>query len=283
MKPYIEGTNALRTKAKNTFEKDFFKLMNNSVFGKTMENVRNIMNLHLTVDHENAVKWFSKPEFKRNTHAQGLYLIETNKTRIVYDKPVYIGCAVLDLSKLHMMDFHYNVIQKAFGDRAKLIYSDTDSFVYEIEHEDIYEWIGENKEWFDLSKCEREGLRCNDNANVLGKFKDELHGMAMTEMLGLNPKTYAFRWQKICNTIAETKKAKGVPKATVDKDMTFDSYEEVLEEGKIAKRNVTTFGSFNQQLFTLNTSKIVLNAFYDKMKMLNKNECEPYGYLAQPE
>ena len=101
------------------------------------------MNLHLTVDHQNAVKWFSKPELKRNTHARGLYLKETNKTRMVYDKPLYVGCAVLDLSKLHMMDFHYNVIQKAFGDRAKLTYSDMDSFVYEIEHDNIYELIGE--------------------------------------------------------------------------------------------------------------------------------------------
>ncbi len=63
-----------------------------------------------------------------------------------------------------------------------MIYSDTDSFVYEIEHEHIYEWIGENKEWFDLSKCEREGLTCMDNENRLGAFKDELHGMAVTEL-----------------------------------------------------------------------------------------------------
>ncbi len=141
---------------------------------------------------------------------------------------------------------------------------------------------GGNKEWFDLSKCEREGLKCKDNENVLGKFKDELHGMAMTEMLGLNPKTYAFRWQKLDSTISETKKAKGVPKATVDKDMAFDSYEEVLENGNIAKREVTNFGSFNQQLFTVTNQKIVLNAFYDKMKMLNKKDCEPFGFLEQP-
>ena len=144
MEPYIIGNNKLRTKStldKHKFLVDFFKLMNNSVFGKTMEQVRDIMDLHLTTDHANAIKWFSKPEFKNNTHANGLYLIETHKTKIVYDKPVYVGCCVLDLSKLHMMDFHYNVIQKQFGDRAKLIYSDTDSFVYEIEHNNIYEWI----------------------------------------------------------------------------------------------------------------------------------------------
>jgi hypothetical protein len=200
MKPYIEGNNELRGKAVNEFEKDFFKLMNNSVFGKTMENVRNRMNLHLTTDHENAVKWFSKPEFKCNTYAQGLYLIETHKTKIVYDKPVYVGCTVLDLSKLHMLKFHYEVMEKQFGEKAKVVYSDTDSYVYEIEHPNIYEWMKENKTWFDLSKCKREDLRCDENKNVLGKFKDELHGLPMTEMLGLNPKSYAFRWQKNART-----------------------------------------------------------------------------------
>ena len=76
MKPYIEGNNELRTQAKNDFEKDFSKLMNNAVFGKTMENVRNRMNLHLTTDHQNAIKWFSRVDFTRNTNANGLYLIE---------------------------------------------------------------------------------------------------------------------------------------------------------------------------------------------------------------
>jgi hypothetical protein len=182
-----------------------------------------------------------------------------------------------------MMDFHYNVIQAQFGNRAKLIYSDTDSFVYEIEHENIYEWIKENKEWFDLSKSEREDLKCKDNENILGKFKDELHSLIMTEFLGLNPKSYAFRWQKKTLEIKESKKAKGVPRATVEHDMTFENYHEVLEAGNLARRETTNIGSFNQQLFTFNTNKIVLNAFYDKMKMLNKIECEPFGFVADEE
>ncbi len=109
-----------------------------------MVNVRSRTKLHLTTDHANAVKWFSKPDFKNNTHANGLYLIETHKTQNVYDKPVYVGSTVLDLSKLHKLDFHYNVIYVQFGTRSKLIYSDTDSFVYEIEHPNIYEWIKNN-------------------------------------------------------------------------------------------------------------------------------------------
>jgi hypothetical protein len=145
MQPYIEGNNALRMLTKNDFEKDFFKLRNNSVFGKTMQNVRSQMNLHLTTDHKNAMQWFSKCNFKNNTYANGLYLIETHREKIVYDKPVYIGCAILDLSKSKMLEFRYDVLYKQFGDKAKLIYSDTDSIVYESEHEDIYKWEKENE------------------------------------------------------------------------------------------------------------------------------------------
>ncbi len=167
-----------------------------------MENVRNRMNLHLTTDHENAVKWFSKPEFKNNTNAQGLYLIETHKTRIVYDKPVYVGCAVLELSKLHMLDFHYNVLQAAFGDKTKLIYSDTDSYVYELESPSIYDWK-KSKEWFDSSGSVRTGLQDFENESKLGKFKDELLGQVMTEFIALNPKCYAFRFQKLNQQISD--------------------------------------------------------------------------------
>ena len=85
--------------------------MNNSVFGKTMEDVRNRENMHLTIDRDNAIKWFSKIEFKHANFVDGLYLIQTHKTATLYDKPVYVGCAILDVSKLRMLDFHYNTME----------------------------------------------------------------------------------------------------------------------------------------------------------------------------
>ena len=88
--------------------------MNNSVFGKTMEDVRNRENMHLTIDRDNAIKWFSKIEFKHANFIDGLYLIQTHKTATVYDKLVYVGCAILDISKERMLDFHYNTIYKHF-------------------------------------------------------------------------------------------------------------------------------------------------------------------------
>ena len=281
MEPYIQGNNALRTKAKNDFEKDFFKLMNNSVFGKTMQNVRNQMNLHLTTDRKNAIKWFSKCEFKKNTYSNGLYMIETHKTKIVYDKPVYVGCAILDLSKLKMLEFHYDVIDKQFGDKAKLIYSDTDSFVYEIEHDDIYKWQKENAdEWFDLSDSMRPDLRSDKNKKKLGFFKDELHSQIMLEFIGLNPKCYGYRYQSLKqDKIIEGKKAKGVSRTIVENTLPFSVYKNTLDTDKTVRREITSIRSFNQQLFTTSTMKDCLSSYYDKMKLLNKLDCEPFGCL----
>jgi hypothetical protein len=140
LKEYIDFKTEKRSKAKNEFEKDFFKLMNNAVFGKTMENVKNRMDLHMTTNHDNAIKWFSKISLKDCKTIDGLYLIEMYK-KIIYDKPIYVGTSILDLSKLCMLDFHYNVIHKEFENNYNLIYSDTDSLVYNIYHDDIYDWI----------------------------------------------------------------------------------------------------------------------------------------------
>ena len=97
------------------------------------------------------------------------------KKRLVYDKPLYVGSSVLDLSKFCMMDLHWNTTHKNFENKYNLIYSDTDSLVYRIEHPDIYEWIKENKEHFDLSDSIREDLNGDTNMKVLGKFKDEMN------------------------------------------------------------------------------------------------------------
>ena len=146
MKPYIELNTEKCKQAKNEFEKDFYKLMNNAVFGKTMENVKNRIDLKLVTDHNKIVKLFSSIYFKECSYKNlnGLHLIEMYKDKVKYDKPVYVGTSILDLSKLHMMNFHYDVIHENFKDNYNLLYSDTDSFVYSIQHDDIYEWIKNN-------------------------------------------------------------------------------------------------------------------------------------------
>ena len=113
MEPYIRRNTDLRKEAKNAFEKDFFKLMNNSVFGKTIENIRKRQNVELVDDREKALKLTSKPNFDRATiFDEHLVAVHMKKTEVYFNKPIYVGQAILDLSKTLMFDFHYNFIRE---------------------------------------------------------------------------------------------------------------------------------------------------------------------------
>jgi len=193
--------------------------MNNSVFGKTMENLKNRVNIHATTSENNAVKWFSKVNMKNAKFFSGLYLIEMFKEEIVYDKPLYVGASILDLSKVCMMEFHYGVVEKEFQNKYDLIYSDTDSMVYNFKHPDIYDWIKNNNQHFDLSESLRPDMKDNKNKKAFGKMKDENNSLLITEFLALNPKVYSFKYQhELENTEVKNKKVlKGVSKVVVKK------------------------------------------------------------------
>ena len=131
MEPYIRKNTDLRKEAKNAFEKDFFKLMNNSVFGKTIENIRKRQNAILVDDRKLANKLSSKPNFDRATiFDENLVAVHMQKTEVYFNKPIYVGQAILDLSKTLMFDFHYNYIRKKYGNKAELLFADTDSLMY---------------------------------------------------------------------------------------------------------------------------------------------------------
>ena len=147
LEKYITLNTNLRMEAKNKFEKGFFKLMNNSVFGKTMENIRNRVDIKLVTNKKKAEKLAAKPNFKHcNIFSEDLVAIHMKKTELTFDKPVYLGMCILDLSKSLMYDFHYNYIKKKYGDKVKLLFTDTDSLMYEIQTEDFYKDISEDIE-----------------------------------------------------------------------------------------------------------------------------------------
>ena len=217
MKPYIELNTELRTKAKNDFEKDFFKLMNNSVFGKTMENIRNRVDIHLVTNEKDADKLISKPNYQgRTIFSENLLAIHMKKTRIYFNKPTYLGFSILDLSKTLIYDFHYNYIKPKYGEKAKLLFTDTDSLMYEIETEDFYKDISEDvEEKFDTSNFPENhpsGIKTGVNKKVIGMFKDEVGGKQITEFVGLRAKLYSF---KMGNERSESKRSEEEEKKNV--------------------------------------------------------------------
>jgi hypothetical protein len=161
------------------------------------------MELHLTTDNANAIKWFSRPNLKGCRVVNGLYMIEMYKNEVEYDKPCYVGTSVLDVSKLCMMRFHYNVIEKTFPGSYDLIYSDTDSFVYDIRCPDVYDWVWKQRKHFDLSESLREEVWNDENKKVLGKMKDECRRILMTEFIAPSPKVYSILYQELNKTTKE--------------------------------------------------------------------------------
>ena len=188
LEKYITLNTNLRMEAKNEFEKDFFKLMNNSVFGKTMENIRNRVNIKLVNDKKQAEKLSAKPNFNHcNIFSEDLVAIHMKKTKLYFDKPVYLGMCILDSSKTLMYEFHYNYIKKKYGDKAKLLFTDTDSLMYEIQTEDFYKDISADvKHRFDTSDYppnHPSGIPSGFNKKVLGVFKDEVKGKVIDEFV----------------------------------------------------------------------------------------------------
>ena len=138
MKSYIDINTKLRKEAKNEFEKDFFKLMNNSVFGKTMENVRNHRDIKLVTTNETKNKLVSEPNYHTTKNfSENLLAIEIKKTEVKISKTIYLGMLILDISKTLMYEFWYFYIKPKYGDRVKLCYTDTNSFVIYIKTKDI--------------------------------------------------------------------------------------------------------------------------------------------------
>ena len=135
MKEYIDLNTKLRTAAKNDFEKDFYKLMNNSVFGKTMENIRNHRNIKLVNNEKEYLRNVIHPNFKSGTlFGPNLMVCEMGKVKVVMNKPVYLGQAILDLSKTIRYEFHYDYMKRKYADdKLTLCYMDTDSLIYDIE------------------------------------------------------------------------------------------------------------------------------------------------------
>ena len=217
---YIDFNTQLRTQATNDFEMEFFKLMNNSVFGKTMENIRKHRNIKLVTNKESYLKTVMKPSFKSGVlFGKNLMGCEMGKIKVVMNKPTYLGQAILDLSKIVMYEFHYDYMKRKYAsDNLQLCYMDTDLLVYRIKTNNFYIEISEDIESrFDTSGYLDRPLPVGRNKKVIRLMKDEFGGTIMTEFIALRSKLYSFR--KLDGS--ENKKCKGIKKCVVKKTLSI--------------------------------------------------------------
>ena len=268
LKDYIDFNTQKRKNANNAFEKDFFKLMNNSVFGKTMENLRNRCSIKLVTTKDQLIKWGAKPTYKRSViYNENLSAILRIKESLMLNKPSYVGMCILDLSKTLMYDFHYNYILKKYDyNDIKLLFTDTDSLCYHMKTEDAYQDFWEDKQLFDNSDYNPVNkFYFNENKKVIGKMKDECGGIPIIEFCGLRSKMYSYIKEndKYCC------KAKGIKKNVVAKEIKHYNYLEILQNKTRNRYKMNTIRSKNHILNTCEVNKIGLSCYDDKRYILD--------------
>ena len=274
MEPYIRKNTELRKEAKNAFEKDFFKLMNNSVFGKTIENIRKGQNVVLVDNRKKALKLSSKPNFDRSTiFDEHLVAIHMKKTEVYFNKPIYVGQAILDISKTLMFDFHYNYIKKKYGQKAELLMTDTDSLMYLIKTDDVYYDIKKDvKKKFDTSNfpdVHPSGIKTGVNEKVVGMFKNEAAANNITHFVGLS---YSYLIEMLYGKNGklkepeeeEIRKAKGVKKNVIKKSITFEDYKKCLFSEEKVLKEMNIIRSKNHDIYSMSVNKVALSANDDK-------------------
>ena len=254
LKQYIEFNTQQRTEAKNAFEKDFFKLMNDSVFGKTMENIRKREDIRLVTDKQKLLKLTSKPTFvSRKIFNENLVTVHKIKETLTLNRPAYVGMCILDLSKTLMYNFHYNYIKRQYDDKAKLLFTDTDSLTYEIEADDVYLDFWKDKHLFHSSDYPQESkYYSNKDKKVIGKFKDKAAGIPITEFIGSRSKMYSYiKDNKKCG-----RTAKGIKKVVIKKEIKHASYKDVLFNKKQLHHTMKTIRSNKHQLGSYEINKV---------------------------
>ena len=275
LKQYIDFNTEKRKNAKNAFEKDFFKLMNNSVFGKTMENIRKRVDVRLVTDEKKLLKLTSKPTYvSSKIFNENLVAVHKIKETLTLNRPAYVGMCILDLSKTLMYDFHYNYIKRNYGYKAKLLFTDTDSLTYEIEAKDVYKDFFKDKDKFDNSDYpEYSPFFYKTNKKVIGKFKDESAGIPITEFVGLRSKMYSY----MKDNQKGGKTAKGIKKNVIKNNIMHDDYKETLLNNKQMYHKMKTIRSENHQLGSYELNKVSLSCFDDK-RYIHEDGIKSFAY-----
>ena len=254
LKKFIDFNTDKRNNAANSFEKDFFKLMNNATFGKTMENLRKRISVKLINNAKDYVKYISEPSFvSQKIFSKNFVAIHEIKPVLTLNKPICVGFSISDLSKLLMCECHYKYIKNKFD--AKLLHTDTNSLVYEIKTEDVYEDFYPDKNLFDFKSYPLNAKFFDPvNKKVIGKMKDDFEGRIISEFAGLK--------SKMCSLI-------DVHDEGVNKKIRHTECVDVLFHKKVIRDNMKRIQSKFHRIGTYDVCKISLSCFDDKRYTLD--------------
>ncbi len=276
MQPYIRMNSELRAKSTTTFESDFFKLCNNSVYGKTMEGVRK--RIDVKIAHEGTAKMnklIARPTFKsRKVFDEGVAALHMAKTNVLLNKPIYLGMAILDLSKLHMFKFYY-AMKKQY--KCELLYTDTDSLLMQIYVNDLEkDFYEKNLDLFDTSNFPKDHpLYSTKNKAVVGKFKSETGIKTVAEFVGLRSKMYSINISD--NTTL--RKGKGIGKNVTMKELRHEMYLQSLNERKTFTNTMHAIRSDHHHLGLYEQTKKSLNPLDTKRYILDDGiRTLPFGH-----
>ena len=284
LKEYIDFNSQQRALSRNDFDKAFYKLKNNALFGKTMEDVRKRLNYKLVTDEDKFVKLARSPFFyDRDIITEDIVGVHMLKKKVTLDKPIFVGQAVLDYSKLEMYQLYYkNLPQCPLIKKLELVGGDTDSFFLTIATDinvslsDVFHSLSN---YIDTSNYPpSHPLYSIKNKAKLGCFKDETAGEMLEEMILLRPKMYSMKYRDSDTAI---KRAKGISKHIVKK-MKHDTFREAFENQKTTRVQMTILRSTQHTIQTTTFNKRALSAWEDKRIWLNENESLPHGHVDSP-
>lgn len=283
MKSYIKLNTTHRLSTSNEFEKNVFKLLNDAVYGKTMENIRKQRDVKMITKWEGkngAKSYVTSPFFKSSKiFSQACVAIELYKSVYRLNNPISIGMAIQEIFQSHMYEFHYGHMKQTFGDDAQLMYTDADSFIYNIHNCDIYESMKQYSQKFDT--CDfSEKTPCDivrANSRVPGLMKDTNNGSVMTEFIGLRSKTYGIR-VKGRNPIKKAKEIKG---HNLRKDINCNEFLNCLTSNCIISKRQNTIISKLQNFHTQKQTNIALSPFDAKRYAIpNSTLTLPWGHYS---
>lgn len=276
MKPFIDMCSTERQKDGITdFEKDFWKFFGNANFGKLLENIRKHSNIKL-VTSANLQKSINRPDFqdREKINNNGIFVVKRAKQSVVLNKPIYAGVAVLNNAKYKMYDFWYNVLQKKYGsEKLKMVYTDTDSFIFSVETDDFYKDLQKDKEFaamWDFSNYPTDHpLYDKSRKKVPGLFKDEMSGVKIAEVVALRAKMYSIK--DVQGNQKNT--GKGIKKGVL-KDIKHDDYFRAqFHNGKRSNyaqsAKMTQIRSHKHNVVTETGIKQTLSCFDDKKYILD--------------